>query len=61
MGADNLFYVKSIATYAPTIFGYIISVLAIVGILLGAIHTRRLLRGGGRGYPLKVDLLHKPI
>ena len=30
MGADKLFYVKSIATYAPTFFGYIISVLAIV-------------------------------
>ena len=29
MGADKLFYVKSIATYAPTFFGYIISVLAI--------------------------------
>ena len=32
MGADNLFYVKFIATYAPTFFGYIISVLAIVSI-----------------------------
>ena len=30
MGADNSFYVKSMATYAPTYFGYIISVLAIV-------------------------------
>ena len=30
MGTDKLFYVKSIATYAPTFFGYIISVLAIV-------------------------------
>ena len=30
IGADNSFYVKSIATYAPTFFGYIISVLAIV-------------------------------
>ena len=30
MGADNSFYVKSIATYAPTFFWYIISVLAIV-------------------------------
>ena len=30
MGTDNSFYVKSIATYAPTFFGYIISVLAIV-------------------------------
>ena len=29
-GADNSFYVKSIATYALTFFGYIISVLAIV-------------------------------
>ena len=28
MGADNSFYVKFIATYAPTFFGYIISVLA---------------------------------
>ena len=30
MGANNSFYVKSIATYAPTFLGYIISVLAIV-------------------------------
>ena len=30
MGANNSFYVKSIATYAPTFFGYIISVLAMV-------------------------------
>ena len=30
MGADNSFYVKSIATYAPTFFGYIISILAMV-------------------------------
>ena len=30
MGADYLFYVKSIATCAPTFFGYIISVLASV-------------------------------
>ena len=28
---------------------------------LGAIHKRRLLRGGGRGAPLKADLLDKPI
>ena len=30
MDADNSFYVKSIVTYAPTFFGYIISVLAMV-------------------------------
>ena len=30
MSADKLSYVKSIATYAPTFFWYIISVLAIV-------------------------------
>ena len=30
MGANNSFYVKSIATYAPTFLGYIISVLAMV-------------------------------
>ena len=29
--------------------------------LYGAIHKRRLLRGGGRGSPLKADLLHKSI
>jgi hypothetical protein len=29
MGADNSFYVKFIATYAPTFFGYIISVLVL--------------------------------
>ena len=28
LGADNSFYVKSIATYAPTFFGYIILDLA---------------------------------
>ena len=28
---------------------------------LGGIHKQRVLRGGGRGSPLKVDLLHKPI
>ena len=28
LGAEYLSYVKSIATYAPTFFGYIISVLA---------------------------------
>ena len=28
---------------------------------LGAIHKRRLLRGVGRGSPLKADLVHKPI
>ena len=30
MGADNSFYVKSVATYAPTFFVYIILVLAMV-------------------------------
>ena len=30
MGADYSFYVKFIATEAPTFFGYIISVLAMV-------------------------------
>ena len=30
MDVDNSFYVKSIVTYAPTFFGYIISVLAMV-------------------------------
>jgi hypothetical protein len=30
MGADYAFYAKSIATYAPTFFGYNNSVLAIV-------------------------------
>ena len=30
MSADYSFYVKSIATFAPTFFGYIISVLASV-------------------------------
>ena len=33
MEAENSFYVKSIATYAPTFFGYIISVIAIVKII----------------------------
>ena len=30
MGAEYLSYVKSIATFAPTFYGYIISVLASV-------------------------------
>ena len=30
-------------------------------LLLGANHKRRLFREGGRGSPLKADLLHKPI
>ena len=30
MGIANSFYVKSIASYSPTFFGYITSVLAIV-------------------------------
>ena len=34
MGAIDLFYVKFIATEAPTFFGYIISVLAIVHSIL---------------------------
>ena len=29
-------------------------------LILGAIHKRRLLRGGGRGSPVKADILHKP-
>ena len=29
--------------------------------LYGAIHKRRLLRGGGEGSTLAADLLHKPI
>ena len=40
MGADNSFYVKFIATYAPTFFGYIISVLAIVRLFL-MLHLKR--------------------
>ena len=32
MGAEYLSYVKSIATFAPTFYGYIISVLASVWI-----------------------------
>ena len=30
MGTDSSFYVKSIATYVTTVFGYIFSVLAIL-------------------------------
>ena len=36
-------------------------ILQLFAISLGAIHKRRLLRGGGRGSPLKADLVHKPI
>ena len=32
MDADNSFYVKFIATYAPTFLGFIISVLAMVNV-----------------------------
>ena len=35
LGAEYLFYVKSIATYTPTFLGYNNSVLAIVENLLG--------------------------
>ena len=38
MDADNSFYVKSIATFDPTFFWYIISVLAIVGYLEKYLH-----------------------
>ena len=31
------------------------------GNCIRGIHKRRLLRGGGRGSPLKADLLHKPM
>ena len=34
MDADYSFYVKFIATYAPTFFGYIISVLAMVTVVI---------------------------
>ena len=44
MGADYSFYVKFIATKAPTFFGYIISVLASV---LGDLHCE-----------IGVDLIH---
>ena len=37
MNADNLFYVKFIATEAPTFFGYIISVLTMVKSYEGAV------------------------
>ena len=43
MDADNSFYVKSIATYASTFFGYIISVLAMVGNLQDAMVTSKTL------------------
>ena len=36
MCVDNSFYVISIATYAPTLFGYIISVLASVQLAMFA-------------------------
>ena len=36
MGAEYLPYVKSIATFAPTFYGYIISVLAsLLGVVIG--------------------------
>ena len=34
MGAEYLSYMKSIATFAPTFYGYIISVLASVSVYL---------------------------
>ena len=39
MDADNSFYVKFIATEAPTFFGYIISVLAMVARVRFVIHV----------------------
>ena len=47
MDADNSFYVKFIATYAPTFFGYIISVLAMVGVPRGI--SVNSIPTGGRG------------
>ena len=35
MGAEYLSYVESIATFAPTFYGYNISVLTSVGVLIG--------------------------
>ena len=35
MGAEYLSYVESIATFAPTFYGYIISILTSVGVLIG--------------------------
>ena len=43
-----------------TYYQYII-VCCILAYHLGAIHKRRLLRGGGRGSPLKANLRHKPV
>jgi hypothetical protein len=43
MDANNSFYVKSIATYVHTFFGYIISVLAMV--------LSMYVRAGGTGGP----------
>ena len=45
MGADYSFYVKFIATRAPTFLGYIISVLASVNKNDGAIMAQRWCRG----------------
>ena len=38
MGAEYLSYVKSIATFAPTFYGYIISVLASVCYLISRVN-----------------------
>ena len=38
LGADYLSYLISIATYPPTFFGYIISVLASVGYRFTLVH-----------------------
>jgi hypothetical protein len=45
MDADNSFYVKFIATYAPTFFGYVISVLAMVEALEDRVVTFNQIKG----------------
>ena len=58
IGADYSFYVKSIATFALTFFGYIISVLASVDTLgpemfaLGCLFQMAGMRDGGEPLPL---------
>ena len=54
MDANNSFYVKFIAAYAPTILGYIISVLAMVNGLLKRCKQETLLPGSQQQWDMLI-------
>ena len=66
MGAESLFYLKSIATFAPTFYGYIISLLASVTISKKVTLSNRPIKTidpcTTNGYQwLNTDALNKPL